>query len=74
VNSQFGTVNHLDSRIAQTIYDCNITIPITHIKDNQYLIGSEKKNCSIKSDTAYVAVGGGVERFDEFVPRNQRNY
>merc|ERR1711934_345720 len=28
----------------------------------------------MKNDTAYVTVGGGVERFDEFVPRNQRKF
>ena len=74
VNTQFGTVNQLDNAIAQTIYDCNITIPITYINDRQYLIGPEKKNCLMKNDTAFVTVGGGVERFDEFVPRNQRQY
>lgn len=74
VNTQFGTVNQLDANIAQTIYDCNITIPITNINDKQYLIGPEKKNCLMKNDTAYVMIGGGVERFDEFVPRNQRKY
>jgi hypothetical protein len=67
-------VNQLDASIAQTIYDCNISIPITHINERQYLIGPEKKNCHMKNDTPYVTVGGGVERFDEFVPRNQRKF
>jgi uncharacterized protein with PhoU and TrkA domain len=64
----------LDESIAQIVYNQHVTIPIVHIRDGQYLIGPEKKNCVLKSGHVLVKVGGGSERFDEFVPRNHRGY
>jgi hypothetical protein len=64
----------LDESIAQIVYNQHITIPIVNVKDSQYLIGPEKKTCMLKSGHVLVKVGGGTERFDEYVPRNHRQY
>jgi len=64
----------LDESIAQIVYNQHITIPIVNVKDSQYLIGTDKKTCMLKSGHVLVKVGGGTERFDEYVPRNHRVY
>jgi len=40
--------NALDERIAELIEEYDIRIPIVHIKDNLYLIGSNRLNCILK--------------------------
>jgi len=62
----------LDERIAQIIAEKEITIPVVHIKDNLYLIGSNRCTCELKQDNVIVRLGGGNERFDSYVPYNHR--
>jgi len=50
----------------------NITIPIIHIKDKLYLIGPNRLNCEIRAGVVMVLVGGGYQRFEDYVPKNQR--
>jgi len=49
-----------------------ITIPIVHIREKLYLIGSGRMTCDFRSDTAMVKVGGGYEKFEDYVPKNSR--
>jgi len=62
----------LDERIAQIIAEKDITIPVVHIKDYLYLIGSNRCTCELKQDNVIVRLGGGNERFDSYVPYNHR--
>jgi hypothetical protein len=50
----------------------NIVIPIIHIREKLYLIGSGRMTCDFRSDTAMVKVGGGYERFEDYVSKNER--
>ena len=50
----------------------HITIPIIHIREKLYLIGSGRMTCDYRSDTAMVKVGGGYEKFEDYVAKNER--
>jgi hypothetical protein len=51
-----------------------ITIPILFIKDKLYLIGSSRINVDLKKDNLMLRVGGGFEKFNEYVPKNHRYF
>ncbi len=42
------------------------------IKDSLYLIGSNRVNCNIKNGQLILRVGGGYEKFEDYVPQNHR--
>lgn len=50
----------------------HITIPIIHIREKLYLIGSGRMTCDFRSDHAMVKVGGGYEKFEDYVAKNER--
>lgn len=62
----------LDLAISIIIEQHKITIPILHIKDRLYLIGSQRMTCEIKREILMIRVGGGFEKFFEWVPKNHR--
>jgi hypothetical protein len=66
--------NQLDAMIAQIIKNQNITIPIVHIKDTLYLIGSQKVNLVAKRDSVLVQRGGGTEKLENFLANNNKNF
>lgn len=63
--------NHqMDGMIAMYIEQLDIRIPIVPIKGSLYLIGSNRVSCSIKNDQLILRVGGGYEKFEDYVPKN----
>ena len=52
----------------------NITIPIMHIKQKLYIIGSQRINLDVKNDQLLCRVGGGYEKFHEYVPKNSKYF
>lgn len=56
----------------ELIKEGNVTIPILHIKEKLYLIGHSRMTCNLINDNLMVRVGGGYEKFSEYVPRNHR--
>jgi len=52
----------------------NITIPIIWIKAKLYLIGSNRISCELKRDQLMLRVGGGYEKFEEYIPKNHRYF
>jgi hypothetical protein len=56
------------------IVQYNLVIPIVHIKDKLYLIGSNRMSCALTRDQLMVRVGGGYERFEEYVPNHHRYF
>ena len=50
----------------------NVTIPIINVKNNVFLIGTQKLILQFKSDFLMIKVGGGYEKFDEYIPNNHR--
>ena len=65
---------HVDELIAHYIDEMNITIPIIWIKDNYYLIGSQRLICEIRRNCLLLRVGGGYESFQEYVIKNDRYF
>ena len=55
--------NEIDILIKAIIEAKGITIPIIWIKDDLYLIGHQRMNCSIKRSCLMLRVGGGYEPF-----------
>ena len=50
-----------------------ITIPVVHIRQQSYLVGISKVTLENKFQSIMIRVGGGgVERFDTYVPKNHR--
>lgn len=49
-----------------------ITIPIIHVKGQVYLIGCQKQIVKFQSDNLILRIGGGYEKFDEYIPNNHR--
>lgn len=66
--------NQMDQMIAQIIKLQNITIPIVHIKDTLYLIGSQKVTLVIKRDSLLVQKGGGTEKLENYLAINNRSF
>ena len=66
--------NQIDDAMAEMIKMHNITIPILHIKDRLYLIGPNRMTCNVIQDNLMVRVGGGYEKFSEYVPKNHRYF
>lgn len=66
--------NELDQHIAKILEDHKLTIPVIHIKDTLYLIGSQRLNVEKKNEKLSVRVGGGYERFEDYVPRNSKYF
>jgi hypothetical protein len=44
-----------------------ITIPIVHVRAGMYLVGSARVNLEKKINHVMVKVGGGSERFDNYI-------
>jgi len=62
----------LEQAMQEIIAQQHVVIPIIHIREKLYLIGSGRMTCDFRSDTAMVKVGGGYERFEEYVAKNER--
>jgi hypothetical protein len=61
----------LDERMADIVWDDQITLPIIHIKDKLFLIGPNRLNCEMRTEKAMVHVGGGFQSLEEYLDRNQ---
>lgn len=61
--------HELDQHISKIVDEHRLTIPVIHIKGTLYLIGSQRLNVEQKNDKLTVRIGGGYERFDDYVTR-----
>ena len=66
--------NNLDASIKDIIDVYDIRMPVKHIKDNLYLVGSDRKLCELKADRATIRHGGGYEPLQEYLPANDRRH
>ena len=66
--------NKMDDRIHHLMEELDVRIPIVPIKDRLYLIGSNRVTCSLKNENLILRVGGGFQRFEDYVPENQRYF
>ena len=66
--------NKLEDSIVKHIKKLNITVPIIHVRAGMYLVGSAKVNLEQKFNHVMVRVGGGCERFDNYIQKNHRKH
>ena len=64
----------MDIALSMIINKMEVTLPIMHIKDSLYLIGPQRMTCALKREFVMIRIGGGYERFEEHISRNQRYY
>jgi hypothetical protein len=60
--------SEIDETILQIIENMQITIPIIWIRGNSYLIGSNKVTVLFKNKQLIVKLGGGYQKFEDYVP------
>lgn len=60
--------------MALLIHQQRIRVPVLHIKDDLYLLGSKRGTCQMINDIVLVRVGGGQDRFEEFMTYNHRSF
>lgn len=63
----------IDILIANLIHDLQITIPIVHVSDSTYLVGSQRVNMMNKRDVLFVKRGVSTQTFQEFYLQNKHN-
>jgi hypothetical protein len=66
--------NKIEEKIKFYIEELDIKFPIVLIKDDLYLIGSERLNINMTNDSLMVRVGGGYVKFEEHITKNDRYY
>lgn len=64
----------IDMMLAKAVKELKITLPIVHVKEACYLVGSQRINMVIKRDQLLIkrGGGGGAENFQEFYLTNKR--
>ena len=60
--------NVLESRIKEILKTEKINIPVIWIKNEMYLVGSQKVTCQLKSGNVLIRQGASFELFDQIVP------
>ena len=66
--------NKIEETLQRLINKLNIRVPIVHIRAGVYLVGSQKVNLEQKFNHVMVRVGGGTERFDQYMPKHHRKF
>eukprot|EP00347_Sterkiella_histriomuscorum_P021082 403335328 len=61
----------VDEIVQKIIFDMKCELPIIRVLPGRYLIGTDLKMLMIKGNICMVRVGGGWERLDEYIIRNQ---
>lgn len=64
----------LEQAMSKVCTQQRITIPIIAIRDKLYLIGSNRMTCDLRADVAMVKVGGGYQRFEDYVTKNEGHH
>jgi hypothetical protein len=63
-------LNKLDEKINGLIIELNIKVPIIHIKDHLYHIGTNRCLCELRGNNVMIRVGGGYEKFSVYIIKN----
>jgi hypothetical protein len=65
--------DQVDEALEALINKYNVALPVIRIANGKYLIGTESKMVMLKNSTCMVRVGGGFERMEEYIERNQES-
>jgi hypothetical protein len=63
--------NILETRIQSILQVEGIMIPVIWIKNDLYLVGSQKATCQLKSGNVLIRQGVSFELFDQVLPGTQ---
>eukprot|EP00347_Sterkiella_histriomuscorum_P001325 403372467 len=63
--------DHVDEIVGRIVFELDVQMPIVRVMQGRYLIGTDYKMLMIKNETCMVRVGGGWERLEEYILRNQ---
>ncbi|CDW72038.1 UNKNOWN [Stylonychia lemnae] len=63
----------VDELVESVVNKSDIQVPIIRMMQGKYLIGTESKLLIIKGVSVMVRIGGGFEKLDEYIQRNQKN-
>lgn len=74
IKFKFRPGNKLEESIHKHVKKLNITVPIIHVRAGMYLVGSARVNLEQKFNHVMVRVGGGTERFDNYIQKNHRKH
>lgn len=66
--------SEIDQIIAGVIEQNDVVIPIQHIEDNYYLIGSSKVDLSLNGDTVYVQKGMMNVKLQDYINDNNMKF
>ena len=66
-----GEYNEIQKAIALKIQQLKITIPISHIKNDLYLVGFHRVAIAMKNGNLTMRIGGGYFTFEDYIPKNQ---
>lgn len=65
--------DQVDEAMEILINRFNVNLPVIRIGDGKYLIGTEQKMVVLRNSTCMVRVGGGFERMEDYIARNQES-
>ncbi len=70
---KYNTVkgDKVDECVKDIMDESDVLIPIIRISEGFYLIGTEKKQVSIKGDSIMVRIGGGYEKIDQYISKRE---
>ena len=63
----------VDEVVGNVVNKQDVKVPIIRMQAGKYLIGTESKLLIIKGQSVMVRIGGGFERLDEYLKRNEVN-
>lgn len=63
--------DEVDEAMEMVLNKFNFNLPVIRITDGKYLIGTETKMVMLRNSTCMVRVGGGFERMEDYIARNQ---
>jgi len=68
-------VSKLDGKILEIVEKYKVTVPILHIANREYLVGTQRQVLTLEKDEeVYVLFRDGSERFDKFIVDNHKKY
>lgn len=60
-----------DEQVNNILIDYGYTIPVVHIKDKLYLVGTNRVTCDFKFNQVLVKGGGGSQKLEDYIAKNE---
>jgi len=74
-NEDGKIVSHLDGKILEIVEKYKVTVPILHIANREYLIGTQRLVLTLEKDNeVYVLFQESTQKLDKFIVDNHKKY